>query len=251
MVTDVTADEAGFVITTNKGTTHSKAVIVASGKGKFEPRKLPLEGVEHLEGKHIHYFLGDLAKFANKRVLVAGGGDSAVDTALMLNETAAEVRIMHRRDQFRALEHSIQQLDESNIVKDTPYMIQGIDELEDGSLNVSLKKMKTDEIDVVNVDEIVVSYGFISENKIIQGWNIQPELSEKQNMLVNMEMMTSIPGVYAVGDANDYQGKTDLIATGFGEAPTAVNAAIRQIYPERGGAIHSSSLKIEDGEVKH
>lgn len=250
-VTDVVADETGFVITTNQGVTHTKAVIVATGKGKFEPRKLPLDDIEASINQHIHYFLGDLSQFAGKRVLVAGGGDSAVDTALLLTENAAEVRLMHRRDQFRALEHSVQQMEISAIIKDTPYMINKIDKLADGTLNVSLKKMKTDEIKAVNVDEIVVSYGFISENKIIQGWQIQPELSVKQNMLVNSEMMTSISGVYAIGDANDYAGKADLIATGFGEAPVAVNAAISQIYPERGGALHSSSLSIENGEVKH
>lgn len=252
LVTNLIKTDDQFIIETNQGKASSKAVIVATGKGRFEPRRLPFDDtLSVIVKEHIHYAINQVSLFENKRVLVAGGGDSAVDLALQVNEFASETHIVHRRDQFRALEHSVSQLDNSTIIKEVPYLIEAITEDGTGSLKVTLKKLRTEEERVLIVDEVIVSYGFISENKVLQAWTTALEQDSKtQNILVDQELMTNVPGVFAIGDVSQYQGKADLIATGFGEAPLAVNAAIRWFNPEQRGPIHSSSLRIKDGQIE-
>lgn len=249
-VTNVIPKEAGFIVQTNQGSFHSAAVLIATGRGAFEPRRLPAEIGQGLEGQGIHYFLGDLKQYANRRVLVTGGGDSAVDTALMLDELASEVHLTHRREAFRAMESAVTTLEQSDVILQTPYNIKAIQKNSDGSLTVELLKVRTEEFKTITVDDIVVSYGFISENKIIDGWEVQPT-TERLKFVVNAEQETSVPMVFAVGDVAGYGGKAELIATGFGEVPTAINAVIRRLYPERQTAPeHSSSIIIEEGQVK-
>ncbi|MCT4396161.1 NAD(P)/FAD-dependent oxidoreductase [Periweissella beninensis] len=253
LVTDVTNPAPNeFIITTNRGISKSKAVIMATGKGRFEPRRLPFDGtLTPSIQKHIHYALNQPAVFQGKRVLVAGGGDSAVDLALQVNALAKQTYLVHRRDQFRALEHSVAQLKASTIIKTVPYLIDSITQAADGSLAVTLKKLRTDETQVIVVDEIIISYGFISENKMLQAWSVNVAQDPKTlNVLVNQELMTNVAGLFAIGDVSQYQGKTDLIATGFGEGPLAVNAAVRGFAPDQRGPIHSSSLKIANGEIE-
>lgn len=248
-VIDVQPNGTEFDITTDKGSFHTKSVIVATGKGAFEPRRLP-EAVENgLEGQGIHYFLNDVEDFRDHRVLVAGGGDSAVDMSTLLDTVAAEVHLTHRRDKFRAMEHAVSELQKSRVAIETPYNIETVEKAEDGSLNVTLAKVREDEKKVLNVDDLMVNYGFTSENKIVAGWTVQPEV-ERQKFTVSQEMETTVPGLFAVGDVAEYPGKAELIATGFGEVPTAVNSIIKRIYPDRQGPVHSSGLVIENGEIK-
>ncbi|TYC49535.1 NAD(P)/FAD-dependent oxidoreductase [Weissella muntiaci] len=249
-VSDVVPDQDGFIVTTNRGSFHSRAILIATGRGAFDPRRLPAEIENDLEGQGVHYFINDRDVFKNHRVLVAGGGDSAVDTALMLTEIADEVHLTHRREQLRAMESAVTALHQSEVTLQTPFNIVGIEKLADGSLNVELNRARSDERKIINVDDVVVSYGFTSENKIVDGWQIQPA-TERLKFMVDSEQATSIPGVFAVGDVAGYLGKAELIASGFGEVPTAVNAVIRRLYPERQTAPeHSSGIVIEDGQIK-
>jgi thioredoxin reductase (NADPH) len=248
-VIDVQPNGTEFDITTDRGSFHSKSLIVATGKGAFEPRRLPEEVENGLEGEGVHYFLNDVEDFRGKRVLVAGGGDSAVDMATLIDTVADKVYLTHRRDKFRAMEHAVSELHKSAVEVVTPYNIKAIAKLGDGSLEVTLTKAREDEEMVLNVDDVMVNYGFTSENKIVAGWTIQPTV-ERQKFTVSQEMETTVPGVFAVGDVAEYPGKAELIATGFGEVPTAVNSIIKRIYPDRQGPVHSSGLVIENGEIK-
>ncbi|MDN6639981.1 MAG: NAD(P)/FAD-dependent oxidoreductase [Tetragenococcus sp.] len=225
-------------IVTNKRIHYSKAVILALGNGSFQPRKLRVEQADKFENNGIDYFISDLMKYAGKKVAVAGGGDSAVDWALMLEPIAKEVSLIHRRGKFRAHEHSIQQLKDSTVQILTPYIIRGVT----GDQNLEslhLQVAKSEETVDLAVDYLVVNYGF-STNLDLKEWQIN---SSRQGIPVNSDMKSSREGVYCCGDITLYEGKVDLIATGFGEAPTAVNNALHYIDPKnRTQPVHSSSL---------
>ncbi|GMA46511.1 thioredoxin reductase [Tetragenococcus muriaticus PMC-11-5] len=225
-------------IITNQQTHYSKAVILALGNGSFQPRKLRLEQAEAFENNGIDYFISDLMKYAGKKVAVAGGGDSAVDWALMLEPIAKEVSLIHRRSNFRAHEHSIEQLKNSSVQILTPYMIRGVSG--DQSLeSLHLQVAKSEETADLNVDYLIVNYGFTT-NLNLKDWQIN---SSRQGIFVQSDMKSSKDGVYCCGDITQYNGKVDLIATGFGEAPTAVNNALHYIDPKnRTQPMHSTSL---------
>lgn len=225
-------------IVTNQRTHYSKAVILALGNGSFQPRKLKLEQAESFENNGIDYFITDLMKYAGKKVAVAGGGDSAVDWALMLEPIAKEVSIIHRRGNFRAHEHSMQQLKNSSVQILTPYIIRGVS----GDKNLDslhLQVAKSEETVVLAIDYLIVNYGF-STNLDLKDWKIT---SNRRGIPVNSDMKSSQDGIYCCGDITSYDGKVDLIATGFGEAPTAVNNALHYIDPKnRTQPMHSTSL---------
>ncbi|MDN6362777.1 MAG: NAD(P)/FAD-dependent oxidoreductase, partial [Tetragenococcus koreensis] len=225
-------------IVTNQRTHYSKAVILALGNGSFQPRRLRVEQAEKFENNGIDYFISDLMKYAGKKVVIAGGGDSAVDWALMLEPIAKEVSIVHRRDKFRAHEHSIQQLKNSSVQILTPYIIRGV-KGEQSLDTLHLQVAKSDETADLAVDYLIVNYGF-STNLDLKEWQIN---SSRQGIPVNSDMKSSRDGVYCCGDITLYDGKVDLIATGFGEAPTAVNNALHYIDPKnRTQPMHSTSL---------
>lgn len=122
----VKQDERHFVVTTDKGEYHSKAVIITAGVGAFEPRRLELEDARKFEKTNLHYFVNDLNRFKGKKVLISGGGDSAVDWALMLEPIAEQVTLIHRRDKFRAHEHSVENLMASKVQVVTPTEITAL-----------------------------------------------------------------------------------------------------------------------------
>ena len=225
-------------ITTDKTTHYSKAVILALGNGSFQPRKLALPDAERFEGYGLDYFVTDLMKYAGRKVAIAGGGDSAIDWALMLEPIASEVYLIHRRPEFRAHEHSVSKLKDSSVNVLTPYVIEAI-EGEHKVTGLSLQQVKGEDTVSLNVDALIVNYGF-SSTLNIKDWGLK---STRQGVFVGSDMRTSIPGVYGCGDIVLYDGKVDLIATGFGEAPTAVNNALHFIDPKtRTQPAHSTSL---------
>jgi len=230
-----------FEIKTNTHVHLSKTVIITAGVGAFQPRRLEVEGAEKYEKKNLHYFVSDLNSFAGKKVLVSGGGDSAVDWSLMLEPIAEKVTLIHRRDKFRAHEHSVENLMNSKVEIKTPYSIVeliGEDQIE----KVILEETKTGEREELEVDAVIVNFGFISSLGPIQEWGLE---IEKGSIVVNSRMETNIPGIYAAGDITTYPGKIKLIAVGFGEAPTAVNNAKSYIDPKaKVQPGHSSSMKF-------
>jgi len=240
-VTNIEKTADGFTVTTPSEVTHSKNVLIAVGNGSFAPRPLAIDNVKEFEGKSLFYAVTDLAHFKGHRVLIAGGGDSALDEALMLEPVAKSVHLVHRRNEFRALEHTVAQVKASTVDVQTPYMIKTIEKTDNGML-VTIKKMRSDdETETFEVDDVIVSYGFTSDHKTVDGWGIDLE-TDHRLFKVNTQMETSVPGIYAIGDSVTYPGKQALIATAYGEAPIAVNAIMAKLYPDRRGPMHSSSI---------
>lgn len=240
-VTNIEKTADGFTVTTPSEVTHSKNVLIAVGNGSFAPRPLVIDNVKEFEGKSLFYAVTDLAHFKGHRVLIAGGGDSALDEALMLEPVAKSVYLVHRRNEFRALEHTVAQVKASTVDVQTPYMIKAIEKTDNGML-VTVKKMRSDdETETFEVDDVIVSYGFTSDHKTVDGWDIDLE-TDHRLFKVNTQMETSVPGIYAIGDSVTYPGKQALIATAYGEAPIAVNSIMAKLYPDRRGPMHSSSI---------
>lgn len=229
-----------FELTTNKGIHKSRTIIITAGVGAFQPRRLEIPDTERFEKTNLHYFVNDMNQFKDLRVAVLGGGDSAVDWALMLEPIAKEVSIIHRRDKFRAHEHSVEQLMNSKVKVLTPYevkSVQGQDRIE----SITIQKAKSDEQLTLELDALIVNYGFISSLGPIQNWGLE---LDKGAIVVNSRMETNIPGIYAAGDIATYDGKIKLIAVGFGEAPVAVNNAKLYIDPTAKAHGHSSNLNL-------
>ncbi|SDC46540.1 thioredoxin reductase (NADPH) [Pelagirhabdus alkalitolerans] len=232
-------EDGNLKLTTNEGVHYTKSLIITAGNGAFQPRKLQLKESSAYESRNLHYFVDNMMQFKDKRVVLFGGGDSAVDWALMLEPIAKEVTLIHRRDKFRAHEHSVQQLMDSNVKTLTPFVPEaliGHDQIE----QVVVKEVKGSQEVTIDVDDVIVNYGFISSLGPIKEWGLE---IEKNSIVANSKMETNIEGVYAAGDICTYPGKVKLIATGFGEGPTAINNAMAYIEPSlRVQPKHSTSL---------
>lgn len=233
-------EDGTFKLTTNKEVHFSKTIIITAGNGAFQPRRLELESAAQYERKNLYYFIEDLNQFAGQKVVVFGGGDSAVDWALMLEPIAEKVSIVHRRDKFRAHEHSVENLYNSKADVKTPYVPAELIGDESGIKQVVLETVNGEEKVTLDVDAIICNYGFVSSLGPIKEWGLE---IEKNSIVVNSKMETNIPGIYAAGDICTYDGKVKLIACGFGEAPTAVNNAKAFIDPKaKIQPLHSSSM---------
>lgn len=223
----------------NKEVHYSKVIIITAGNGAFEPRRLNINNCEKFEDTNLHYYVKDMSQYKDQHVVILGGGDSAVDWALMLEPIAKKVTLVHRRDEFRAHEHSIEQLKQSSVNILTPYVptdIEGDDQIE----RLVLQETRGENIMKIDVDAVICNYGFISRLGPIANWGLE---IERNSIVVNSKMETTIPGIYAVGDINTFDGKVKLIATGFGEGPTAVNNAMQFIDPKaRIQPRHSTSM---------
>ncbi|MFC0044261.1 NAD(P)/FAD-dependent oxidoreductase [Metabacillus iocasae] len=228
-----------FKLTTNEEIHYSKTIIITAGNGAFQPRKIELDNAVQFEKSNLHYFVDDMNKFKGKKVLVCGGGDSAVDWALMLEPIAEKVILTHRRDKFRAHEHSVESLKNSAVEIKTPYIpVELIGD--DRITQVVLENTKDEEKEVIDVDDVIVNFGFVSSLGPIKEWELD---IEKNSIVVNTKQETNVPGIYAAGDICTYEGKVKLIVAGFGEGPTAVNNAKAYIDPKaRLQPMHSTSM---------
>ncbi|WAH39009.1 NAD(P)/FAD-dependent oxidoreductase [Alicyclobacillus dauci] len=236
----VRREDGLFELHTDKSVHVGRAIIICAGIGAFTPRPLPAPTAAKYEGRGLDYYIDRIDKYRGKRVLVIGGGDSAVDYSLMLDEVAASVTLIHRRDQFRAHEESVRQLHESRVQIKTFYELAEVrgDNWIESAVIVNNQTKETQELEV---DSIVSGLGFTASLGPIKEWGLE---IEKNDIVVNSRMETNIPGVYAAGDVVTYPGKVKLIATGFGEAPTAVNNAKTYIDPKaRLFPGHSTSMK--------
>lgn len=229
--------EDHFKIITNKEEHLSKAIIIAMGGGAFKPRPLEIEGADDYE--NVHYHVSNIQQYAGQKVAVLGGGDSAVDWSLAF-EKISPTTIIHRRDNFRALEHSVAEMQESSVEIKTPFVPSRLIGENGRVSQLEISKVKSDETELLDIDHLFVNYGFKSSVGKLKEWGLE---LNRHKIQVNSKQETSLPGVYAAGDCCSYDGKIDLIATGFGEAPTAVNNAINYIYPDQKvQPKHSTSL---------
>ena len=206
-----------------------------------------MEGEGAFADQNLHYFVTNVNAFAGKKVALFGGGDSAVDWALMLEPIAEKVTLIHRRDTFRAHEHSVELLKQSKVEVLTPYIptkLVGNERIE----KVIVKETKGDALVELDVDDVLVNFGFVSSLGPINLWGLN---IEKNSIVVNSKMETNIEGIYATGDICTYEGKVKLIATGFGEAPIAVSNAKVYIDPTaKVQAPHSTSIMGEEKGAK-
>ncbi len=233
-------DDGTFKLTTDKEIHYSRTIIITAGNGAFQPRRIEIEGAEKYEGKNLHYFINDLNHFAGKKVVVFGGGDSAVDWALMLEPIAEKVTIVHRRDKFRAHEHSVENLIHSKVDIKTPFVPVEFIETDGQISTVVIKEANGEATQSIDVDAVIGNYGFVSSLGPIKDWGLE---IQKNSIVVNSKMETNIPGIYACGDIATYDGKVKLIINGFGEAPIAVSQA--KLYADPTAKIshvHSSSM---------
>lgn len=232
-----------FHIQTNKGEHLSRSIIIACGNGAFAPRPLGVAGEDIYADNNLFYNVRDLNQFAGKRVVICGGGDSAVDWANALEPIAEKVTIVHRRDSFRAHEHSVEVMERSTVEVLTPYVPLALSGEDGKATSLTIQKVKSEETIELSLDALIVSFGFSTNNKNLKNWNVD---YKRTSIQVSGTFETSQKGVFAIGDAADYEGKVELIATGFGEAPIAVNAAIKYAYPDKDNRpVHSTSLITE------
>lgn len=233
-------EDGSFIITTDKETHYTKSIIITAGNGAFQPRRLEVEEAKMYENKNLHYFIDDMNQFKDQKVVVFGGGDSAVDWALMLEPIAKEVTIVHRRDKFRAHEHSVENLKNSKVNILTPYNPSSIIVNDEKITHVVIEEATTKELKTLEVDAVIVNYGFVSSIGPIKEWDLA---IEKNSIVVNSRMETNIPGIFAAGDICTYDGKAKLIISGFGEAPVAVNSAKHYVDPTvKNHLVHSTSM---------
>jgi thioredoxin reductase (NADPH) len=233
-----------FELSTDKGTKHySKAILVAAGVGAFSPNKLEAKGASDYEGKGVYYFVKDKSIFKDKNLLIVGGGDSAVDWALNIKDTARKITLVHRRDVFRAHEGSVIALKNSGVEIKLFYEVRSV--LGDGNRIVKavIFDNRTQAEEVLDVDAILVNIGFRADLGPIKDWGLQIDGRE---IRANGKMETNIPGVYVAGDiAGPHDGvKLNLIATGYAQAALAVNVA--KAYVDPNSKIfpgHSSEMK--------
>ena len=241
-VVDIQALPNGYQVKTTRGVTDTKAIVVATGGGAFNPRRLMTKNAHRFEDRQLFYSVHDLDRFRNRIVLVAGGGNSAIDNALLLNRVAKKVYLLHRRNSFRGFESAVDRLKQSSVELITPYLIRQLASTPAGQVLVTAKKMRTrDNLKKIKVDDLVVNFGFIATNQAMRKWSL-PLKGFLRRLNVTSTMQTNQKNVYAVGDVATYPGKDTLIATGFGEVPVAVNSIMRSLYPKRRLPLHSTML---------
>jgi thioredoxin reductase (NADPH) len=226
-----------LALTTEQGNTYlSRALIVTAGHGAFEPRRLGVENVDEWLGRGLHYVVREKAQFAGKRCVIVGGGDSALDWTLGLQDTAElPIVLVHRRDKFRALESSINEarrLEQEGAVRIlTPHEVRDVHG--NGKIEaVTIEKTDDQSFEEVGCDALITLLGFVSHLGAIADWGI--ELEGKRQLKIDATTCeTSMPGVYAAGDVAGYEGKITLITIGMGEAAVAANNAIASIRGEK------------------
>jgi len=221
-------------LTTSKGTViQARAVIVAAGVGAFGPNRPPLQGIEAYEGKSVFYYVTHRENFRGKRIVIAGGGDTAVDWALSLSEVASHVSVIHRRDKFRAAPESEAKL--KALAKDgkidlvVPYQLQGLDGA-DGQLTAVMVESLDGGTRKIEADVLLPFFGLSMSLGPIADWSLA--LERNQIVVDPATSATSKSGIFAIGDVVAYPGKLKLILTGFSEAAIAARSAYALIHPE-------------------
>ncbi|TFJ93571.1 NAD(P)/FAD-dependent oxidoreductase [Lentibacillus salicampi] len=225
------ADGSCFILTSDNGAKHyTRTVIIATGFGSIKPVKLDLPDAGPFEGDSLHYTINRLENYRGKRVVVSGGGNTAVDWANELGSIAEQVTLVYRKTTFPSIESNVTTLRNSSIVVKTPYTIDRLNGKAGSISSLRLKNLQTDETEDVTTDALIVNHGFEIDIGAIADWGMN---MEGGTISVDDKMETTIPGIFAVGDIAGYTHKLQLIAGGFNEGPIAVNSAKKHIYPDQ------------------
>ena len=232
-VMEVTPNDDGFAVVTSAGTTfQAKTIFVAGGVGSFQPRRLRLPEAEEMEDRHVHYRVRDPERFAGKRIVILGGGDSALDWALALHEAAEHLTLVHRRDEFRGAPASAEALREAAKSDKVDVVLNGrIDSIKLDGDELDSVDIKVNDEDIVKIetDELLVFFGLAPKLGPIAEWGL--DINRKTINVDTEKFETNVPGIFAIGDINSYPGKKKLILSGFHEAALAAFAAKAIIEP--------------------
>lgn len=242
-------EDGSFIVTTNKGTKHQAPVVaIAGGLGSFEPRKPLLDNIEDFEDKGVEYMIKEPEMYRNKHVVIAGGGDSALDWSIFLTDVAESVTLVHRRNEFRGHLDSVEKVQElKNLGKInliTPAEITAISG--DSKLrNVEITK-EGEAPFILETDHFIPLFGLSPKLGPIADWGLE---IEKNAIKVNnaLDYQTNIPGIFAIGDVNTYPGKLKLILCGFHEATLMCQAAYQIINPGKKYVLKYTTVSGVDG----
>lgn len=247
--TELIEEQGGYTLVTDKGNRFpTRCVIVSAGAGAFSPTKIGAPGEADFEGRGVYYGVRDKSAFAGKRLAIVGGGDSAFDWCMMLEPIAKSITLIHRRDQFRAHEDSVEKVAASSVEMKLWTVVKEIHG-GDAVTHLTLENTQTKETETFETDAVIVNIGFKSNLGPLKSWGLE---IDKNQIVVNNRFETNRPGVFAVGDVCAFPGKLKLIATGVGEAATAVCFAKTYLDPEaKLFPGHSSDMEIgAPGNVK-
>ena len=229
-----TQDDGTFIVTTNKGKKHHAPIVaIAGGLGSFEPRKPPIPNIADFEDKGVEYIIRDPELYRDKDVVIAGGGDSALDWSIFLTDVASSVTLVHRRNEFRGALDSVEKVqelkDKAKIQLITPGEVVGIVG-EQKLTGVTIKQ--TDSVFEKPCDHFIPLFGLAPKLGPIADWGLE---IEKNAIKVDntLDYQTNIPGIYAIGDVNTYPGKLKLILCGFHEATLMCQSAYKRIFPDK------------------
>ena len=247
-VTIEKTDDEQFIVTTDQGTKHQAPVVaIAGGLGTFEPRKPPLENLEAYENKGVNYIIKDPEYYRNKKVVIAGGGDSALDWTIFLENVASSVTLVHRRNEFRGALDSVDKVQELknegriNLITSAEVTaLKGKDKLE--ALTITQEGTST----ILECDFFIPLFGLTPKLGPIANWGLE---IEKNAIKVDnsLDYQTNIPGIYAIGDVNTYPGKLKLILCGFHEATLMCQSAFKRIYPNKRNVLKYTTVSGVSG----
>ncbi|MGF6756724.1 NAD(P)/FAD-dependent oxidoreductase [Paraburkholderia sp. GAS42] len=234
-------DDGRWIVTTDRGLVFDvAAIMLAAGNGAFVPQRITLDEATPLEGRHVHYSVPDVSRFAGRTVVVAGGGDSALDWALALRGVARRVTLVHRRNGFSAAAASVEQMKRAVEAGEMDFMVGAI-----GALNAPGGTLESIDIKQIGgtaqleAEHVIALYGLVADLGPIATWGIEGVAGRLNVDTSNYE--TSRPGIFAVGDVANYPNKQKLILSGFHEASLALRKAYTYAYPDKKRVhVHSS-----------
>lgn len=223
-----------FIVTTDAGEVfHAKAVVIAAGGGSFQPKRLPVEGVEPFENKSVFYAVRKREQFRGKSLLIVGGGDSALDWSLDLQPITNSLTLMHRRDSFRAAPHSVAQMKALVDAGKMKFTLGQVSALhgQNGVLEAVTIRDDAGTETQLPCDAVLAFFGLTMKLGPVANWGLG--LQENLLKVDTEKFQTSVEGIYAIGDINTYPGKLKLILSGFHEAALMAQAASQYAYPDR------------------
>ncbi len=221
------------ISTDNDKTIEAKAIFIAAGGGSFQPKKPPLAGLDAYENKSVFYSVRKMEHFRGRRVVVVGGGDSALDWVLNLHPVASRVTLIHRRDAFRAAPHSVNAMRALVEAREMDFVLGQVTGLKgaDGQLSALTLRLESGEVCDLACDDMLPLFGLTMKLGPIAQWGLN--LNENLIPTDTAKFETSVPGIFAVGDINTYPGKLKLILCGFHEAALAAQRAHHYVYPDK------------------